>query len=285
MTVFNFGSINVDCVYRVPHLPRPGETIAATSMSAGLGGKGANQSVAVARAGRVACHIGKVGPEGPARGWMADYGVDVTHVGTEGGVTGHASVYVDDGAENLIVVMPGANHEQSLTRLKTALSTAKPGDLFLMQNEVNLGVEAAKLAREAGLYVIYSAAPFKPETVADMLPLVDLLVVNQVEADQMAAHLGVSVDQIDVPNLLITRGADGATWRGAEVYEQPAFPVDPVDTTGAGDCFIGYVAAGLDEGLSIPDALRLGAAASAIQVTRPGTAEAIPTREEVENRL
>lgn len=282
MTIFNFGSINVDHVYRVPHLPVAGETLTATSLTSGLGGKGANQSVAARRMGSEVVHIGMVGPDGAGRDALERFGIDVRFTGTDGSVTGHANIYVDDAGENQIVVMPGANHQQSLTLLKTALLEASEGDLFLLQNEANLTADAARLAREAGCFLIYSAAPFKAEKAEAMLPLVDLLVVNQIEADQIAGHLGVSIEEMDVPNILITRGAKGAEWRGTERYEQPAFPVDPVDTTGAGDCFIGAVASGLDQDLTIADALRLGAAASAIQVTRPGTADAIPTRAEVD---
>lgn len=284
MTVFNLGSINIDHFYRVPHLPVPGETLAATGYAKGLGGKGANQSVAAARAGSRVVHIGMVGPDGSGKRELDRFGVDTRFVGMGGSVTGHANVHVDDAGENLIVVLPGANHEQSLTLVETAISEAKPGDYFMLQNEAALGAEAAKHARAQGCFVVYSAAPFKPEKTADMLPLADLLVVNEVEAQQMADHLGVSVDQMDVPNLLVTKGAAGAVWRerGGTEHQVAAFKVDPVDTTGAGDCFIGAVIAAMDQGMSIEDALRFGAAASALQVTRPGTADAIPTRAEVD---
>lgn len=284
MTVFNFGSINLDHSYRVPHLPEPGETLTALSLHSGLGGKGANQSVAAARAGARVMHIGMVGPDGAGRDALGRFGVDVCHVGTGEQVTGHACIYVDDAGENLIVILPGANREQSLNRVESALTQAKPGDYFLLQNEATLGEDAAKLAREAGCFVVYSAAPFDAAHAGAMLPLVDLLVMNAVEAGQMVAHLGLPVEELEVPHLLVTRGAEGAIWhaRGAAAYVAPAFRVDPVDTTGAGDCFIGTVIAGLDQGLDIPGALRLGSAAAALQVTRLGTAEAMPTRDEVE---
>ena len=285
MTVFNFGSINVDHFYNVPHLPRPGETLAATGHAQGLGGKGANQSVAARRMGSDVIHIGMVGPEGAGRRELDQFGVDVRFTGTDGRMTGHANIYVDERGENLIVVMPGANHEQSLTLLEAAMSEAQVGDVFLLQNEANHTAEAARMARDAGCFVIYSAAPFKPEKAHDLLPLVDVLVVNAVEAEQMVEFLGIEIEELEVPALLITNGADGAMWRGTTEVFQAAFTADPVDTTGAGDCFIGAVAAGLDQGLSIAEALHLGSAASAIQVTRPGTADAIPTRQEVDALL
>lgn len=286
MAVYNLGSINVDHFYQVPHLPRPGETLAATGHATGLGGKGANQSVAVAMAGSLVHHIGMVGPDGEAvRARMAALGVDVTHVGTGEMVTGHANIFVDPQGENAIVVLPGANHEQSLSQLESALSGAQEGDAFLLQNEVTLKLEAAEIARARGLFVVYSAAPFKPEIAREVLPYVDLLVLNEIEAEQLSEALGLPVDEIPVPHLLTTRGAKGAVWRDQEsdrAIAVPAFPVDPVDTTGAGDCFIGYVVAGIDQGLSEEEAMRLGAAAAALKVTRPGTADAIPARAEVD---
>lgn len=278
MTVYNLGSINIDHFYRVPHIPAPGETLAAVSHTTGLGGKGANQSVAVARAGARVIHIGTVGPDGtPWVDRMAEYGVTpcVARVET---ATAHANICVDTAGENMIVIYAGANREQSLTHLKTAMADGASGDFLLLQNETNLTFEAAQLARQKGMQVIYSAAPFDVEAVRQMLPIIDTLVLNEVEAMQLASALG----DVDVPAMLITRGGDGVTWRGGEEVSQPAFAVTPVDTTGAGDCFIGYVAAGLDQGLSLAQALRRASAASAIQVTRHGTADAIPTKDETD---
>ncbi|GKY86464.1 ribokinase [Sinisalibacter aestuarii] len=286
MTVFNLGSINVDRFYRVPHLPEPGETLPATAHEVGLGGKGANQSVAVARAGSPVRHIGMIGQD---NSWVLDrlagFGVDVAHIGRGAGHTGHAIINVDDAGENAIVTFAGANYHQSPEAIAAALAEASAGDIFMFQNEVSDKPLAARIAREKGLFVVYSAAPFKPEVVEELMPFVDLLVLNEIEAGQLSQTLGLPVEQIPVPNLLITRGAEGATWRDqatGEAVAVPAFRVDPVDTTGAGDCFIGYTIAGLDQGLGRAEALRLGAAASAVKVTRKGTADAIPSRADVD---
>ncbi|WP_298499277.1 ribokinase [uncultured Maritimibacter sp.] len=280
--IWSFGSINVDHVYRVPHLPAPGETLTASGMTSGLGGKGANQSVAAARAGRDVRHIGRVGSDRSVLDAMADLGVDVRLVETTDGITGHANIYVDDEAENQIVIIAGENRNQSLTHLKFALGGAQNGDILLLQNEVDLVADAARLGRAAGCFVIYSAAPFVAEDAVAMLGQIDLLVLNAVEAAQMAAYLDVPETEIDAPNVLVTRGPEGAEWRGGEHVVQPGFQVTPVDTTGAGDCFIGYVAAALDERLSVQAALRLAAGAAALQVTRMGASAAMPSRDEVE---
>lgn len=286
MTVFNLGSINADHVYSVPHLPAPGETLLAIAHSVGLGGKGANQSVAAAMAGAQVHHIGAIGPEGGwARDRLAEVGVGVTHVSQIETPTAHAIIAVDPAGENAIIVFPGANVKQSLTQVKSALSEAGEGDTLLLQNETNLQVEAAKFAREQGMTVIYSAAPFDADAAAEVLPHVSLLVMNEVEAEQLQQALGTPLSELPVQAILVTAGSSGARWYVPgtdEVVSVSAFRVDPVDTTGAGDCFIGYVAAGLDAGLNPEQAMRLGTAASAIQVTRPGTADAIPARAEVD---
>lgn len=281
MTVYNLGSINIDHVYRVPHLPAPGETLSALAYTQGLGGKGANQSVAAARAGARCVHIGAVGP---GSDWvliaMERYGVDLAGVSTLSEATGHAIINVDPGAENAIVIYPGANRAISSAMTEAALSTARPGDSLLLQNETSAQVEAAAMGATKGLRVIYSAAPFDIAAVRAVLPHVSLLVMNEIEAEQLRAAQGALPD-IDC---IITQGARGAEWisAGTEPLFQPAFKVVPVDTTGAGDTFIGTLAAGLDLGLDRATAMRRAAAASAIQVTRPGAAPAIPTAAEVD---
>ncbi|WP_298905444.1 ribokinase [uncultured Aliiroseovarius sp.] len=288
MTLFNLGSINIDNFYRVPHMPAPGETLAAEEHSVGLGGKGANQSVASARAGSQVRHIGAVGPEGD---WcvevLAQAGVDARHITQAQAATGHANILVDPEGENQIILYPGANRTFSRDHVSEALSDAGPGDTLILQNETALTVEAATLAKSKGLRVIYSAAPFVADDAKAMLPVTDMLVLNAVEAQQLTDALGIGLADLPVPVVLITKGADGAVWmeNGVEIAQVPAFPVTPVDTTGAGDCFIGYVAAGLDQGMSPEDAMRFGSAASAIKVTRFGTADAIPKREEVDRFL
>lgn len=289
MTVWNLGSINVDRFYRLAHLPRPGETQPAAAHQMGLGGKGANQSVAAAQAGAQVHHIGMIGNDNR---WvldhLADHGVDTRHVGRAEVATGHAIIMIDGDGENTIVTHAGANYAQLVGNISEALAEAQAGDILALQTEVSHIAEAAQMARDKGLFVVYSAAPFRPEIARKMLPKVDLLVLNEIEAGQLAEALAMPVTEVPVPHMLITRGADGALWREQDsgaVTEVAAYPVEPVDTSGAGDCFIGYVLAGLDQGLSRPDALRLGAAAAALQVTRPGTAEAIPARGEVDALL
>jgi len=287
MTLFCLGSINLDHVYEVPHLPEPGETLLATAHATGLGGKGANQSVAAAQAGASVVHIGAVGPEGAwAVARLQALGVKTGYVAEVAAPTAHAIINVDPKGENAIVVFPGANMEQSLTSLKAALLTAKRGDMLVLQNETNLGLEAATLARSLGLTVLYAAAPFDATATKALLPLTDILVLNAVELAQLTEATGQSAQELAPETIIITEGAKGGrAITSAGEARFAAFPVTARDTTGAGDTFTGYLAAALLEGQSLQEALRLAAAASALKVTKKGTADAIPSRADVNSFL
>lgn len=285
MTVWNLGSINADHVYRLPHLPAPGETLAALDYRVGLGGKGANQSVALARAGADVRHIGAIGADGR---WMvermSDAGVDCRFVTEIDGASGHAIIEVDASGENAILLFPGSNRQIATGTVAAALDTAQPGDWLVMQNETSAQTEAARLARARGMKVAYSAAPFDPQAVRAVLDDISLLLLNEVEAEQLCAALGVTLKALPVETVVVTLGRRGAVWHGlaegTEVHV-PAFPVRALDTTGAGDTFAGYLIAGLAAGAEPAEALRLASAAAALKVTRAGAGDAIPARAEV----
>ncbi len=284
MTIWNLGSINVDHVYRVPRLPAPGETLAAQDYAMGLGGKGANQSVAAARAGADVHHIGAVGTEGVwAREALAGFGVGVAHVGVADIASGHAIIYVDPQAENVIVTYAGANHAATADSVALALADAASGDTLLLQNETTAQPAAARLARDRGLRVIYSAAPFQIAAVRAVLSDATLLVMNAGEAAELRESFGT----LPAVDCIVTLGSRGAEWisPGAEPLFVPAIAVTAIDTTGAGDCFAGTLAAALDAGLPRDGAMRRAVAAAAIQVTRAGAAQAMPTAAEVDALL
>ncbi|MCW1931235.1 ribokinase [Pararhodobacter zhoushanensis] len=288
MTVFCLGSINIDHVYRLPALPQAGETLSASSHTPGLGGKGVNQSVAALRAGAKVVHIGAVG-RGDAwiEAQLTAHGIALDRIARVRQGTGHAIVAVDDAGENQIIIHPGANQAQDLAMIDAALATAKPGDCLLVQNETSHQVEAARIARARGLRVFYSAAPFAPDPLRAILPHVTHLLVNAGEAAALVKSTGTALPDQPVEAVIVTRGAQGAEWisAGTEPLFQPSFPVTPVDTTGAGDCFAGSLAAALDRGATPAQALRYAAAAAALQVTQPGAAPAMPDRAKVEQLL
>jgi len=283
MAIFNLGSINIDHFYQVPHLPLPGETLAATGFSTGLGGKGANQSVAIAKAGAKVVHIGAVGQDG---GWtieqLVKFGVETDHISVLEMPTAHAIINVEPKGENAIVIFSSANISQDEARIANALNDATAQDFCVLQNETNLVVETAERAHELGMRVVYSAAPFDAEAVRKVLPFVNMLVVNEIEAQQLSQALGVAVDDLPVSEILVTLGSKGARYKSvSHEIEVPAFKVDPVDTTGAGDTYLGFFVAGLDVGMDVKSTMKFAAAGAAIQVTRPGTADAIPSLHEV----
>lgn len=285
MTVYCLGSINIDNFYRLPSLPKPGETLAADTHVVGLGGKGVNQSIAALRAGAEVVHIGAIG-QGDAwiEGQLTRHGLSLDAIARVEAGTGHAVVAIDAGGENQIIIFSGANLEQSPEMIAATLSRARPGDSLLLQNETSHQVEAAQLARSQGMQVFYSAAPFALDPLRAVLPHITHLLVNAGEAEALIAATGSALADLPVEAVIVTRGSQGAEWisAGAEPLFTPAFPVEPVDTTGAGDCFAGSLAAALDLGMPPAPAMRFAAAAAALQVTRPGTADAMPARAEVE---
>lgn len=285
MTVWCLGSINIDHVYSVPHIPEPGETLAASDVAHGLGGKGANQSVAAARAGAVTQHIGAIGQ---GTDWVIErlkgYGVGTDHIARLDVPTGHAIINVAAGGENAIVTLPGANRSQDLRRIRSALSGAVRGDVLLIQNETDLQVEAATLAQEIGLRVLYSAAPFDSAAARAILPFIDTLLLNEIEAEQLEADLGTALKDLAVPHIAQTLGARGARWidtSSGEVIDAPGVKVDAVDTTGAGDTFAGYLGALLSKPLEPKEAVKLAVRAASLKVTRKGAADAVPSLTEV----
>lgn len=291
MAIWTLGSINIDQSYAVPHIPAPGETLAATGLRTGLGGKGANMAVACARAGSVSHMIAGIGPDG---GWTRDrlteYGVDTRFICDTAVPTGHAIITVAEDGENAITLFHGANHAIPDQTPAAALSQAATGDWLLMQNETRLQAETAQLARQLGLKVAYAAAPFDADEIRALAPLLDLLILNAVEMEQLHQQTGWTPGQgLTVPQVIVTMGADGAVlfsqtddWAAREF---PAVAADAVDTTGAGDTFTGYVLSGLDRGLTPAQSMRLAAHAGALMVSRHGTADVIPDLAEVQTAM
>ncbi len=287
MAIYNLGSINADLFYQVPHLPGPGETLAAKNMNKGLGGKGANMSVAASRAASLVSHIGAIGSDGAwARQRLLEYGVDTRHIAVFDNIdTGHAIINVDSEGENAIVLYSGANKAISENMIGKALSESAHGDTLLIQNETNNQVYAAKMGRDLAMYVAYAAAPFDAAAVKEILPLLDFLILNEVEAEQLTQALGVPVDELPVADVVITLGAKGCRWihttKGTS-RDFPAHSVPVVDTTGAGDTFTGYLLSAKDRGLPMEQAITLAMRAGALMVMRMGTADVIPDLKEVQ---
>jgi ribokinase len=282
LDVLVVGSANLDLVARASRIPGPGETVGGHAYAEHPGGKGLNQAVAAARAGARTALIGAVGTDTAGDlllGVMAEAGIDARAVARHAEVpTGRALIVVDDRAENAIVVVPGANAE-------VRVDTLPPASVVLLQFEVPMPtvVRAAQLARAAGATVVVNPAP-AAELPDELVAAADVIVPNEHEVERAGG----------VPSLLrrgagavvVTRGAAGAEVVTAEgTVHQPAFPVEPVDTTAAGDTFCGALCARLAAGDPLTTAVRWAAAAAAITTTRPGAVPSIPHRTEIETRL
>ena len=285
--ILNIGSLNLDYVYAVPHFVAAGETLLATRRDVFAGGKGLNQTVAAARAGALVFHGGAVGADGDMLlDLLRDAGADVSAVSRVDVPTGHAIIEVNPQGENSIIILGGANRAVSPETVEAALAKVDAGDILLLQNEIN-GLDAIiRRAAEKGLRILFNPAPMEAAVKELPLHLLDTLIVNEGEGRALGGDMDALRAAYPRQKILLTQGSRGATlWTGSERLFQPAFPVKAVDTTAAGDCFLGYYAAALSENLPYADALRLAAAASALAVQRQGAAPSIPLRGEVEDYL
>lgn len=291
MRVLNFGSLNIDYIYRVPHIAKPGETISAKSFDIFAGGKGANQSVAAARAGARVFHAGKVGKDAA---WIADkmknLGVETKYITISDSPAGHAVIQVDDAGRNSIFVFAGCNKMIEKKEIDNVLNNFDEGDYLLLQNEINEIPYLIEKGRECGMKICFNPAPFEPEVLEYPIELVDTMILNESEA---AGIMGIqpvytAVDEMigKYPRMeiLITRGKYGVIYASAsERTEVPAYAAKVVDTTAAGDTFIGYYLAFKSPNRTVRDTLKIAARAAAICVTRKGAMDSIPMRSEVEN--
>lgn len=278
MKVLNFGSLNIDLVYRVRDFVRPGETVSAASFGRFAGGKGLNQSIALARAGAQVVHAGAVGEDGKfLLELLRENGVDCGAVRVDpGSPSGHAVIQVADSGENAIVLFPGANHRIDRELVDRAFACVEAGDILLLQNEISAMPEIMGRAAEKKLRIFINPAPMTDAVRSYPLELADTLIVNETEWEALAG--------CPLPrklNVLKTLGARGAVYN--DTLRIPAHRVDDVvDTTAAGDTFIGYFIAGLMEGREVAEAMRTAARASAWCIRHAGAAPSIPRRSDLE---
>lgn len=290
MAVFNFGSINIDHVYSVPHFVQPGETLSSSSYESILGGKGANQSVALAKADNHVFHIGAIGASDSsfikqmkAAGVNCDFIRELSDV-----ASGHAIIQVTPDAENNIILFGGANQCISDDHIASALATAKPNDWVLLQNETNAIDKIITEAHKRQLHIAFNPAPMTESVKKLPLDKLTLLVVNEVEAEQLTGESDVEAIKRTLkstyPNtqFLLTLGKAGVWFVDADKEEFcAAFKVEAIDTTAAGDTFIGFFLAAYQANKSIAEALKYSCAASALAVMKAGAAPSIPSVDDV----
>lgn len=287
--ILNFGSLNIDHVYRVPHFVQPKETLSSLEYRRFAGGKGFNQSMALARAGAAVCHAGCIGNDGLwLRDMLVEAGVDVTHLKVVDAPTGHALINVAPDGQNSIVLFGGANQAVTPADGRAVIETFQPGDYLLLQNEISATPEIMQAAHARGLRIVFNPAPMDARVPNYPLALVSCLLLNEVEGAQLAstAHPAAIVKVLrrtfPQTSVILTLGADGVLASDGGPSVQVAAPrVRAVDTTAAGDTFTGYYLAERLRGKPFAEALKTACLAAAICVTRPGAAASIPTRAEV----
>ncbi|RDE09376.1 ribokinase [Pelagibacterium lacus] len=293
-----FGSINIDLIGHAPTLMRPGETVLGTTLEFSPGGKGGNQALAASRAGAAVKMVGCVGSDDfatRALALLSEAEIDLSGVRRMDRHTGTALIIVDDAGENMITVLPGANSRLRASALEQAGIEA--GDYLLLQLETPLEgtIAAAALARRRGAKVILNLAPFMVFDAA-LLDEVDVLVVNETElagvldlfdAPRMAEAEALAwLSQRIGATVVATLGARGAiAIEDGKPLSAPALAIKPVDTVGAGDTFVGYLAAGLAEGLDLGAAMARAGVAAGLACLTPGAQPSIPERGAVEARI
>ena len=294
--IFNFGSINIDHTYRVPYFVRPGETLESNQYSVGLGGKGVNQSLAIACAKGAVSHWGRVSS---VDAWVvhelecAGVGVKDVELTTE--PSGHAIIQIDALGENAILLFSGANHGFTQERITALIAQTTPGDTILIQNECNGLDQLIPLAVSHGCKVIFNPAPMTAKVASLPLEQCELLFFNCTEA---AALLQMPVESsaadllkrcketLGDVEVVLTLGSAGAWYqRSNETLFQPALKVKAVDTTAAGDTFVGYFLAARQAGLTPSQCLQRAATAAALAVQKFGAASSIPMVAEVDRLM
>ena len=289
MKVLNIGSMNLDLVYSVDHIVQPGETEASVSMNTFLGGKGMNQSVALAKAGVEVYQGGMIGEDGqPFLDACAEYGVRADFIRKVEGKSGHAVIQIDSSAQNCILLYGGANQMLTERYVDEVLEHFGAGDILLLQNEVNLLPYIVDKAYEKGMQIALNPSPFNEKLSKVDMTKISIFLLNEVEGNQVTGLTApeeiIAKMQELYPHakIVLTLGKDGAVYaEGEQRFFQPIFPVKAVDTTAAGDTFTGYFLAGLAEGMAIPETLKMSAKASSIAVSRAGAVPSIPYRAEV----
>ena len=289
MKVLNFGSLNLDYVYQVESILIPGETQASKSRQIFCGGKGLNQSIALAKAGIPVYHAGLIGEGGvPLLGVCKENGVNTEFIRQIPGPCGHTVIQVDENGQNCILLFGGSNRSMTKEFVDTVLDSFEEGDIILLQNEINELDYIIDRAYEKHMMIILNPSPFDNALENCDLSKISLFLMNEIEGFQITGEKEPDKILAKVKALypkakvVLTLGGDGSVYQDETgIYRQGIFKVKAVDTTAAGDTFTGYFISSIIDGLPVQDGLELAAKASAIAVSRPGATASIPLRSEV----
>lgn len=289
MKILNFGSLNIDHVYQMDHFVAAGETEHSFAYDRHMGGKGLNQSVALARAGAEVWHAGCVGADGAhLTKYLADAGVHTEYVKTVETPTGHAIIQVDKSGQNCIILFGGANQAITEAQVEDTLSHFDAGDILLLQNETSAMGAMLQAAHKRGMRIALNPSPATEALLKLPLELVEWFILNEVEGEQItgktdpAAITQTLLDRYPGCRVVLTLGKRGVVYRdAAQSCTHRIYDVPVVDTTAAGDTFTGFFLAGAAAGEPVEKLLENASRASSIAITKPGAAQSIPTMDEV----
>lgn len=289
MKILNFGSLNIDYTYSLTHIVKPGETISSIMLQVFPGGKGLNQSIALARADSEVYHAGCIGEDGEfLRDLCQKSGVKTEYIKTGDERTGNAIIQVAENGQNSIILYPGGNRRISKEHVDEVMANFGEEDVLLLQNEINQLSYIMEKAAQKNMRIFFNPSPYDAYIEGCPLEKVHTFIMNEVEGYQMTGStdekkiLDIMRNKYPLANVVLTLGEKGAYYATpSEMFYAPAFKVEAIDTTAAGDTFTGYFIHEVLMGTPGSEALSTAAAASAIAVTRKGASSSIPKREEV----
>lgn len=290
MKLLDFGSLNIDHTYQLPHLVRPGETLASDSYHKSEGGKGFNQAVALAKAGQEVYLAGAIGQDGLfLRDYLQELGVHTEHLCVLDAPTGHAMIQLDTEGQNCIILFGGTNGMITEAMIDEVLADFGAGDYLLLQNEISHVDSILRAAHAKGMHIILNPSPMSPELLTWPLELVEWFILNEIEGADITGKtlpeemLDELLRRYPACHVVLTLGERGSVYAdAAQRIDQSIVTAHTVDTTAAGDTFTGYFIHALLQGEAIQQALKTAACASAITVSRPGAGRSIPAAEEVQ---
>lgn len=293
MKILSFGSLNIDYVYKLPHVVMKGETISSRSLNIYPGGKGLNQSIALGKAGASVFHAGAIGEDGKFLvDCLNEAGVDTTFVKIIPGIqSGHAIIQNDDEGDNCILLHGGANQAITKEQVEETFAAFEEGDYLILQNEINELKYIVEKAHEKGMQIVLNPSPMNEIITELPLEYITYFLLNEIEAGQILGKeieepeeiIAALAEKFPKAKVVLTLGSDGSVFLdGEKVVKQGIYKVETVDTTAAGDTFTGYFIAGEAKGQEVEKSMDMAARASSIAVSRPGAGVSIPTLDEVE---
>ena len=289
MRIVNFGSLNIDYTFVVSEIARPGQTISSAAELCFPGGKGLNQSMAIAKAGGTVYHAGIIGEDGLfLKKLLENAGVDCRFIKVVEEGTGKAFIQVESSGQNCIVLSGGANQKNSHEYCDLILQNFDKGDYLLIQNEMNCMDYLIDRAYEKGIEIVLNPSPMDEKVLACNLSKVSVFIMNEDEGEKITGISGPDKildrmgEMYPEAKTILTLGSQGAVyaWKEERIWQE-SYKVDTVDTTGAGDTFTGYLLANMMNGRPMAECLKYAAKAASIAVTREGAASGIPCKEEV----